>query len=88
MEQKLIFTNHVSEAVDELVEAMGTPAVFVLCDVNTRSFVLPALQAQSQAIAGAKLISTKSGDANKNIEALASLWKSLSDLGAPAVRYL
>lgn len=82
MEQKLIFTNHVSEAVDELVEAMGTPAVFVLCDVNTRSFVLPALQAQSQAIAGAKIISTKSGDANKNIEALASLWKSLSDLGA------
>ena len=46
MEQKLIFTNHVSEAVDELVEAMGTPAVFVLCDVNTRSCVLPALQAQ------------------------------------------
>lgn len=82
MEQKLIFTNHVSEAVDELVDSLGAPAVFVLCDVNTQSFVLPVLQAQSKAIADARIISTKAGDVNKNIEALTSLWKSLSDLGA------
>lgn len=82
MEQKLIFTNRVGETIDSLVDALGAPAVYVLCDVNTQSFVLPVLQAQSKAVADAKLISTKSGDANKNIEALTSLWKSLSDMGA------
>ncbi|MDE5643763.1 MAG: 3-dehydroquinate synthase [Muribaculaceae bacterium] len=82
MEQKLIYTNRVGEALDSLVDSFGTPEVYVLCDVNTKSFVLPVLTAQSTAVADAKVIITRSGDANKNIEALASLWKSLSDLGA------
>ncbi|MDE6331595.1 MAG: 3-dehydroquinate synthase [Muribaculaceae bacterium] len=82
MEQKIIFTNHVGESIDDIVGQLGSPAVFVLCDVNTQSFVLPVLQAQSGTVAAAKIISTRAGDASKDIEALASLWKSLSDLGA------
>lgn len=82
METKIVFTNRVGEVLDDLAQEIGSPSVFILVDVNTESYVLPALQAQSKAAAGAKVIVTRSGDANKNIEALTNLWKSLSASGA------
>lgn len=82
MEKKLLFTNRVGEAIDSIVGQIGNPAVFVLVDVNTESFVLPSLQAQSQAVAGARVITTRSGDHHKSIDALADLWQRLCELGA------
>lgn len=80
--QELIFTNHVAETIDRLVAAMDPSKLFVLVDVNTASFVLPRLQAMSEAVAVAEVIKVKAGDVNKNLEALASIWRQLGDRGA------
>lgn len=82
METKIVFTNRVGEAIDDIAQAIGSPSVFILVDVNTESYVLPSLQAQSQVAASAQVIVTRSGDANKNIDALTNLWKNLSANGA------
>lgn len=83
MEQNnLIFTNHVAQTLDEIVDRLQPASVHVLVDVNTASFVLPRMQSESKAIASAHIIQTKAGDAHKNIESLAAIWKQLGDNGA------
>ena len=82
MKQKLIFTNLVGQALDDLVNSLGNPQVVVVADTNTAQFVLPLLLNDSAAVAGAKVITIKSGDANKNLESLTDLWKKLDELEA------
>lgn len=82
MNEKLIFTNLVGQAVDDLVEASGAPKTFVLVDVNTAQYVLPVLSEQSKAVAGAKIITVKAGDMHKNLDSLQGVWKALHDAGA------
>lgn len=82
MNQELLFTNHVAEAIDTLVEAVNPPTLFVLVDNNTKSFVLPRMQMMSKAIGSAEVITTYPGDDNKTLEALASIWKVLGERGA------
>lgn len=80
---RIIFTNHVPEAIDSMVEQLGNPTVYVLMDENTQSYVLPILQARSAVVRGARIIVTGSGDLNKNLDALTAIWKHLSDDNAP-----
>lgn len=82
MKQKLIFTNLVGEAIDSLVADLGNPQVAAVVDTNTAQFVLPIVQKVSKTIAGADVITVKAGDANKNLNELAELWKKLSDMEA------
>lgn len=82
MIQKLIFTNLVGEAIDQLIDSLGSPTVFVLTDVNTAQYALPILIEQSKTIAGAKVITVKAGDMNKNLDAAQGAWKQLQDLEA------
>lgn len=79
MNQKLIFTNLVGEALDSLIESLGSPTVFVLSDVNASQYALPVLAVQSKVIASAKTIVIKSGDMNKNLDAVQSVWKQLQE---------
>lgn len=79
--QELIFTNHVAQTIDELVEKLTPPQVFVLVDTNTASFVLPRLQAMSKAIASATVIKTPAGDMHKGLESLSEIWRQLGDNG-------
>ena len=46
MNQKLIFTNLVGKAVDDLVSDLGNPDTYVIVDVNTAQYVLPTLTEQ------------------------------------------
>lgn len=80
--QDLIFTNSVAQAIDSLAQSIAAPSVFVLVDVNTEMHVLPKLKAESKTIAGASVITMKAGDANKNLDSLAYIWKRLCDGGA------
>ncbi len=82
MEQKLVFTNLVGPAVDELVADSGARDIFVLADTNTEEHVLPQLAQESRYVAGAKRIVIPAGEQNKNIETLTSVWQSLSEAGA------
>ena len=82
MEQKLIFTNIVGEAIDDLVASLDAPQVIVITDVNTAQFVLPVLTADSQAVREAKLIKVNSGEHYKTIDELSKIWKGLQDNNA------
>ena len=78
----VIFTNHVAQAVDDMIEKLTPASVFVIVDVNTASFVLPRLQSESKVIGGAKVIMTKAGEMFKNLDTVSSIWKQLGDAGA------
>lgn len=82
MNQKLIFTNLVGEALDTLVADLGNPPVYVIADVNTNQCVMPVLMEQSQTVARAPKIIIKAGDMNKNLDNVQSVWKALHDAGA------
>lgn len=82
MKEKIIFTNLVGEALDDLIESAGAPQVVIVADTNTAQYVLPVLSNESRTAASAKVITIPDGDANKNLESLASLWKQLSDMQA------
>lgn len=82
MDQKLIFTNLVGEAIDTLVDELGNPPVFVIVDVNTAQYVLPVLTEQTRAVQNAKVITIKAGDVNKNLDSVQGVWKELHDAGA------
>lgn len=79
----LLFTNHVAQALDELVEKLDPITVHALVDANTASFVLPRMQAESEVIRNARLIETGgAGDPHKNLATLSSIWQKLSNDGA------
>jgi len=78
----VLFTNHVAQALDDMVEKLEPASVCVLVDVNTASFVLPRLQSESKVVASAQVIQVKAGEMFKNLESLASVWKALGDSGA------
>lgn len=81
--KNLLFTNHVAQALDELVEKLDPISVHVLVDANTASFVLPRLQAESEVIRNGKLIETGgAGDPHKNLTTLSAIWEQLSNDGA------
>lgn len=78
----LIFTNNVSEALDNIVAERKPSQVFVHVDTNTAKFVMPILTATSDVVANAKVIESPSGDTNKTLESLQSVWQQLSEAGA------
>ena len=82
MDQKLIFTELVGEAIDDLVADLGNPDAVVVADVNTAQFVMPLLRNDSKTVAGAPLITLKAGDTNKSLEQLTDMWRSLGELEA------
>lgn len=82
MEQKLIFTNIVGEAIDDLVASLDTPQVIVITDVNTAQFVLPVLTADSSAVRDARLIKVNSGEHYKTLDELSKIWEGLQENNA------
>lgn len=82
MKEKLIFTNLVGAALDDLIAGLGDVQVVLVADTNTAQFVLPLLVNDSRAAAAAHKITIPAGDANKNLNTLDSLWKQLSAINA------
>lgn len=82
MNQKLIFTNLVGKAVDDLVSDLGNPDTYVIVDVNTAQYVLPTLTEQCTAVQNAHVITIKAGDINKTLDTVQTVWKALHDAGA------
>lgn len=82
MPQKLIFTNHVEQAIDMLVGEYAPDDIYVLVDHNTAESVLPRLQSLCRSLSGASIISVAPGDDNKTLDALSHIWRQLSENGA------
>lgn len=80
MEQQLIYTSSPASAIDDLVGRLGKPECVIIADVNTARFVLPELTAESETAAAAPQIVIKSGDAEKNLDALAAVWRRMDEL--------
>lgn len=74
----LIFTNDVAGAIDTFAGTYSPTKVFVIVDYNTSAFVLPRLQAESETISGATVITVKAGDMNKNLDSLQTIWRGLA----------
>jgi 3-dehydroquinate synthase len=56
--------------------------IFVLVDTNTKEFCLPQFLEKTNFNVTVEIIEIRAGEAFKNIDTCAYLWKSLSDLGA------
>ena len=48
MKEKIIFTNLVGTALDDIIASLDTPQVVVVADTNTAQYVLPVLTADSK----------------------------------------
>ncbi len=81
MNQDVIFTNHVAQAIDAACEKIDPSGVVVIVDTNTESFVLPRMQAESKAVASATVIVTRPGDTHKGLESLDKIWRAMCDAG-------
>lgn len=82
MQTKLIFTNLVGTAIDDLAASISPNRTVIITDVNTATFALPLLTADSRVAAGAEVITVKAGDANKNLSELTTIWSRLSEMQA------
>lgn len=82
MEQRLVFTDTPSTAVDSLLAGEAPKGkIYILADTVTAQKCLPLLKG-AETIAEAETIVVANGDANKSLESLASIWTSLSASGA------
>lgn len=80
MSQRIIFTNEVNRALNEVLGEMEFNRAFVLTDVNTSHFVAPKFD-ESLNRHNACNITIKAGDVNKNVESLTHVWKQLGEQG-------
>ncbi len=81
MEQKIIFSNDIAQAIGEVLKGEDYNRLFVVTDMNVDHFVMPELE-EIPLIKTATKIVIKSGDSNKNLESLSSVWKQLGEQGA------
>lgn len=80
-QQQIIFSNNLQDAIGAALQGLDYNKVVILTDVNARQFALPKV-ADLPVVAQSPLITIKSGDINKNIEAAIAVWKQLESAGA------
>lgn len=78
MKQKIIISKNLSEAITMEVSLCEHDKIFIIADDTTAVKCLPMIK-DITAINGAELISIRPTDSHKDLDALASVWKSLSD---------
>ena len=81
METDIILSSDLAAQTDRAIEALRPDRVFLLCDETTARLCRPLLSA-SQRLATAPLISIGAGDAHKELDTLAAVWRALSEGGA------
>lgn len=79
MEQQVLFTNAVGQALEQILK-QHNGTVFTLTDDNTRREVLPRMACD--ALQNATHITIPAGEQNKSLGCLASVWESLQQSGA------
>lgn len=80
MSQKLVFTNDIEAALSTIIGEKSYNRIFLLVDSNTRRFCLPCLS--DSFLAKVSVLEIGCGDEQKTLETLASVWSSLSTMGA------
>lgn len=82
-ETALIFTNSVATELTTIIQQLNpSGGVFVIGDSYTAPHIAKPLIMECEVLSGAKLITVKAGDENKDITQLAHIWTELSHGGA------
>ena len=76
-EQKIIFTQLVTEALQQEIERLNPGRIFYVADSNTALFVLPQLVDDN-----ANVITIPAGDVNKTLDSAEKVWKALTEARA------
>lgn len=79
--KKVIKTDNVSLALDEVLSHLKYDTLFILVDINTEILCLQKLE-NNEKLKEAKTLTIPAGDNNKDIETLSSIWNFLSRNGA------
>ena len=74
-----IRVGHVGDGLKNVIEGFRASTLFTIADENTIRFCVPALEG---IIDTDRIIMTRSGEANKNLESCNSIWNALIDGGA------
>lgn len=78
----LIFSHTPGVELEAEIRRLAPSSLFILADDNTLPLVVKRLIENAPSLAGAKVITTPAGDMNKSLEAMAEIWRQLSDGGA------
>ncbi len=79
--QQIIYTHNAAAELEQLIAHLKPNKVFVLTDETTYQLCKPRLD-ESSVLCNATSIVIGATDANKTLESLAHVWKSLGDNGA------
>lgn len=78
----LIFTFDIAAGITSLISSLAPSGVFVLADDHTAPLIAEPLIGSVDVLRSAELIVVPSGDNNKSLESLSTIWMSLSSAGA------
>lgn len=81
MKAQIIESDSIAATLEELLARSEFSSLFVLTDSNVARHVLPLL-APVLSRFNARVLITPAGEQNKNLDALADIWRQLSDGGA------
>ncbi len=79
--QTILFTNQISDAINQIVSSIEHNKLFVLTDSNTYRYVLPLI-ADNPHIKGAEVITIEAGESYKNLDSTTIIWNKLQAGGA------
>lgn len=81
MSQRIIYTKDVCKEIDDILGKQDYDKVFILTDENTNRFCKSQMT-NSKLLSNVLSIVNKASDLNKSLDAVAHVWKELSDKGA------
>lgn len=81
MNQRIIISTHLESELTNAIAECEHDKLFILTDKNSQSFCLPLIQ-NFYCLKKANVITIESDDIHKDIESMASVWKSLQESGA------
>ncbi|WP_370567575.1 3-dehydroquinate synthase [Dysgonomonas sp. Marseille-P4677] len=79
--QKVIKSTDLNQDLSYILDQLSFDRLFILTDENTEKLCWPLVKGNKRISEAGKII-IKAGDKNKNIDALSSIWKYLSENGA------
>ncbi|MBR5688464.1 MAG: 3-dehydroquinate synthase [Prevotella sp.] len=81
MNQRIIISQNIEQELAEAIRLCGGDRLFVLTDINTFRQCWPRIR-QFACMEGAHVITIPSGDQNKELQSLTSVWQALGQGGA------
>lgn len=82
MKQSPIIFGNIYEELNKFLSEKSYDIIFLFVDSNTHEHCLPTLLGEMESQAAMEIIEIPPGEENKDLEIVAQIWQSLSELGA------